>query len=40
MTPSEAIEAAAELAEAEIRYRNQPAAGMYARGRESGRAEG
>jgi hypothetical protein len=39
MSPFEAIEGA-ELAGAEIRYRNQLAAGMYARGRELGRAEG
>jgi hypothetical protein len=39
MTPSEAIEAV-ELAEAEIRYRNQlAAADMYARGGEPGWAE-
>ncbi len=39
MTPEEAIEAA-ELAEAEIRYRTQLAREMYARGRERGLAEG
>ncbi len=39
MTPAEAIEAA-ELVEAEIRYRNQLAREMYARGHERGLAEG
>ena len=39
MTPAEAIEAA-ELAEAEIRYRNQLAREMYARGHERGLSEG
>lgn len=38
MTPGEAI-AAAELAEAEIRYRNQAARKMYARGRRDAEAE-
>jgi hypothetical protein len=38
VTPAEAIEAA-ELAEAEIRYRNQLASEMYARGRRAAEAE-
>lgn len=39
MTPEEAIEAA-ELADAEIRYRHQMAREMYARGHERGLNEG
>ena len=39
MTPADAIEAA-ELAEAEIRYRDQVAREMYALGHEQGLAEG
>lgn len=39
MTPEEAIEAA-ELADAEIRYRHQMAREMYAFGHERGLAEG
>ena len=38
MTPAEAIEAA-ELAEAEIRYRNQLGREMFEAGRQAGRAE-
>lgn len=39
MTPAEAIEAA-ELAEAEVRYRNQLAREMYAAGRRDAEAAG